>query len=579
MKRWMSLVLLLLLLSGCGIADTSDNQTTAPTTPKESELPLAAYDLPMEGCTAIIPMGDEPLLLWQDGMARLSGKTGRVLAQADIGVDEQDVLYAGSDGVIYYEENCLRYLDDSLQQLRYIRLEDGVLGSVHLTEDQSTLYYCTHEGIREMDLTSGVVRTICHRVGDWLGVTQSFCNSTVLQCPIEENGQVRTLYFSTASGEMLRETEDLVFLDAEADLYFCSLQQGDVSQYFYGWGSDQPRFFHGGQDGEIYPLLNCALAVTAESANSGVSLNCFNLRTGKRIAAIGETGVAQIDAIAYLNEKIYFTGGQRLYCWNPAKTPVEDHTNYMSFRYTREDPDELGMQRHVDTAKMLEELYGINIVLWEDVYDAAPNGYEFVGEYIPEQYDAAMTALKTALGQFPEQIFRKVADWTDSKELNIVLVREIITDEKDSHPNADGIQYLLNGDAYIALELQEDVERSFYHWMGHILDIHVLSNSKKLYEWEKVNPNGFSYENEYTYAADKNSSKFLSGSRKYFIDAFSTSFPVEDRATIFEYAITSGNEEMFESKYMQVKLRRICDGIRDAFGLKLEDYPWEQYLN
>lgn len=579
MKRWMSLVLLFLLLSGCGIADTSDNPTTVPATSEESEVPLVAYDLPMEGCIAMIPMGEDLLLLGQDGMARLSGQTCRAVAQADVMVDAQDILHAGSDGVIYYEDNCLRYLDDSLQQVRYIRLEDEVLGSVHLTEDQSTLYYCISAGIREMNLKTGVVRTVCHREESWIGITQSFCSSAVLQCPIEENGQVRTLYFSTASGEMLQETENVVFLTAEADLYFCLLQQGDALQYVYGWGSDQPRFFHGGQEGELYPLLSDSIAVTAEYANSGASLSCFNLKTGKRIAAIGETGVAKIDAIACLNEKIYFTDNQRLYCWNPAKTAIEDDTNYMSFRYTREDPDELGMQRHVDTARMLEDFYGINILLWEDVYDAAPNGYEFVGEYIPEQYEAGMEALKTALGRFPEHFFRKAVDWTDSKKLNIVLVREIITEAKDSHPDADGMQYLLGGDAYIVLELQEDVERSFYHWMGHIIDIQVLSNSKKLYEWETVNPNGFSYENEYTYVADKNSSKFLSGSRKYFIDAFSTSFPVEDRATIFEYAITPGNEDMFESKYMQVKLRRVCDGIRDAFGLKEKGYLWEQYLN
>lgn len=579
MKRWMSLLLLLLLLSGCGNADTSENSTSAPTQEPEPELPLAVYALPADHYTALIPMGEDLLVLGREGMARVSGRACRQTAWADIQVDHEDLLYADEDGVVYYEENCLYFLNGSLEPVRFIQLEEQVLGRVYLTQDQNLLYYCTAQGIREMDLSSGVVRTICHRVGNWQGVAQSFCNSAVLLCPIEENGQIRMQYFLAASGEMIRETDDVEFLASEGDMYFCALQPGDVSQYVYGWGNDQPRFFHHDQEGALYPLLKGTVAVTVEYSNSGASLNCINLETGKRIAAVGETGVAQIDAIAWHNDKIYFAEGRRLYCWDPAKTPVDDDTNYMSFRYTREDPDELGMQHQVDIAQEMEDFYGINILLWEGVYDAQPDGYTFVGEYIPEQYEAGMTALKAALGRFPEHFFRTAADWTEGKKLNIVLVREIITDAKDTHPDISGIQYLRNGDAYIVLELQEDVERSFYHWMGHIIDIQSLSNSKKLYEWHTVNPNGFRYKNDYTYVVDKDSSKFLSGSRKYFVNAFSTSFPVEDRATIFEYAITPGNEEAFGSKYMQVKLRRICDGIRDAFGLKREDYPWEQYLN
>lgn len=581
MKRWMSLILLLLLLSGCGNPDTSDTQTTAPTTQPEPELPLAAYDLPLKGCTDLIPMGEDLLLLGQDGMVRLSGQTYRVLAESDVAVGAEDILYADANTVICYDETdrWLHYMDGSLRQVRYIQLESEVLGSVHLTEDQSTLYYCTPMGIREMNLETGVVRTVCHREENWLGVTQNFCNSTVLQCPIEENGQIRTLYFSATTGEFLRETENVTFLATYGELYFSRLQQGETAQYVYGWGDNQPRFFHGGQEGEIYPLLNGTVAVTVQYANSGASLSYFELKTGKRVSVIGGTGVNRIDAMTWMNEKVYFTDGKRLYCWDPSKTAVEDDTNYMSFRYTREDPDEVGMQRLVNAAEMLGSYYGVNILLWEDVYGAEPAGYEFESEYIPQQYEAAMAALKTALGQFPERFFRTAVDWTNSKKLNIVLVRQIKTDAEDSHPDADGMQYLLDGDTYIVLELQEDVERSVYHWMGHIIDIQVLSNSQKLYEWHTVNPKGFAYENDYTYVADKDSSKFLSGNRKYFIDAFSTSFPVEDRATIFEYAITPGNEAYFESKYMQVKLRRICDGIREAFGLKGETYLWEQYLN
>ena len=44
--------------------------------------------------------------------------------------------------------------------------------------------------------------------------------------------------------------------------------------------------------------------------------------------------------------------------------------------------------------------------------------------------------------------------------------------------------------------------------------------------------------------------------------------------------MTAGNASCFESETMQKKLRKLCTGIREAFGLKdtSEVLIWEQYL-
>ena len=58
------------------------------------------------------------------------------------------------------------------------------------------------------------------------------------------------------------------------------------------------------------------------------------------------------------------------------------------------------------------------------------------------------------------------------------------------------------------------------------------------------------------------------------------SFPKEDRARIMEYAMLSGNQELFRGQIMQEKLKTLCQGIREAYGLKKssETFLWEQYL-
>ena len=45
--------------------------------------------------------------------------------------------------------------------------------------------------------------------------------------------------------------------------------------------------------------------------------------------------------------------------------------------------------------------------------------------------------------------------------------------------------------------------------------------------------------------------------------------------------MTAGNDSLFAASPLQYKLKMLCQGIREAFGLKksTENFPWEQYLN
>ena len=58
------------------------------------------------------------------------------------------------------------------------------------------------------------------------------------------------------------------------------------------------------------------------------------------------------------------------------------------------------------------------------------------------------------------------------------------------------------------------------------------------------------------------------------------SFAKEDRARILEYAVLPDCGHYFRTETMQNKLRLICDGIRQAFGLEdAQTLIWEQYLD
>ena len=123
-------------------------------------------------------------------------------------------------------------------------------------------------------------------------------------------------------------------------------------------------------------------------------------------------------------------------------------------------------------------------------------------------------------------------------------------------------------------------ERALYHELCHIIDSRVLVQSNAYDQWDQLNPGDFEYDYDYEKNKLRRDYQFLQEHSRSFVDMYSMSFPKEDRARIMEYAMTEGNEALFRCPILQTKLKTLCLGIREAFGL--QKYPqalaWEAYL-
>lgn len=576
MKRWMSLLVLVLLLSGCADADPSQLNTTQPTL-EQPRQPLTVCALPENDCTAVKAMGDKLLACCGDQLMLLEPETMECTASVSIVNLDPDGLQIGDNGVSYYDKDSrtVYFMDSSLQKRSSLQLLPETRGDVRLTDDWEKLYYCTEQGIRVLELETGISRVLCSKEENWQGVSGVVMGGTMLQVSAVDDGAVTTLLLSTQTGEILWQSGEDNTLTCCGELYFYTQPDETGRELIYGWGSRQPRNFWLGEEEMLFLLPESSTAVTLTDSGT---LRCYDLPTGLCVSEAAQTDITDIRSATRLGDCVYFLCQGTLYCWDLTVEPLEDSTLYMSYRYTLEDPDEEGMEKIEKQASIAGESYGLNLILWNDVTAVAPEGYSFTVEYIPENYAAALSTLKTALAHFPRTMMMRVADWTESGKLNIVLVRDFSSDTPVGDGATGAMQYLLNGDVYIVLALTEQIDQSFYHALGHVIDIAVMSNTTVFYEWNDLNPKKFKYDNDYITNLDRTDTKYIQGSSRYFIDTYSMSFPVEDRAQILEYAMMSGNEEYFESKYMQVKLRRVCNGIREAFGLKGDSYIWEQYL-
>lgn len=585
MKRWMSLLVLLLLLTGCAQQGTAGTDVSQPAAEQENtQQRLVNAELPEGEYASITAMGGDLLLMGDEKLVLVSGQTLEVLKSAkldDVSLLDCDLLQANSNGLVCYDRASrnLIFLNADLQEIRRILLREEPMGTLQLAEDQNTVYYCTAEGIRVQDLNTGICRTLAAKEGDWQGITQLMFDESVLCCSLaKDDGSITTFFVSALNGNFVQEVEGMDGMLACGDLYFCRLQTEGQSEWIYGWKNKQPRNFTPKTEAELIPLLEGRMVVTVEKIKAGSILYGYNLGSGRRAASVKLSGVSKVTAMTWLDGSIYFLGDGEIYCWDYSLTPTADEAVYMSYRYTEDDPDRLGMLDRMQQAKQLEDTYGVNLILWSSVTDVEPQGFDFAVEHVPENYDQALAKLDEVLSRFPSGFFAKAGRWTESGRLNIVLVQQIDSTVENTCATSQRMQYLLGSDSYIVLAMGDSLEQSFYHAMGHVVDAVVMSNSTALYDWSELNPARFQYDNDYVANQKRTDTKYLEEKNRYFISTFSMSYPVEDRATILEYALMPGNEAYFTSAKMQKKLQTMCDGIREAFELKGTDYAWEQYL-
>ena len=137
-----------------------------------------------------------------------------------------------------------------------------------------------------------------------------------------------------------------------------------------------------------------------------------------------------------------------------------------------------------------------------------------------------------------------------------------------------GVHFWNDGSGYLAVVADDSLEQNLYHELFHAIDSYVMAESILYDNWPDLNPPDYinnQFREDYQYLEEEN---------RAFIDMYSMSYPKEDRARIFEYAMMEGNESYFQSAIMQAKLKILCKGIREAFKLKKYTQPliWEQYL-
>ena len=608
MKRLIPLFLGCLLLCGC-MANASAQQlpTTQPTvqstvstepTPATNTSPTTAptaqsdtaVALPVKDAYHILPLGEDLVVFsGTEGtvMTLLKGEDLSVAASRalEFFLDASDPSVRVCDGELTYFDPVNRQLvvlDSKLTAVSHIAAPEDLVGTPILSADRNTLYYCTSNAIRAWNLETNIRRMLKELSYQEQRLTGLHHNDQVLQCTVDNGIDVQTLFVSTEDGTILSQAEGAVSLTTVDDRYYANFSVASTSAHVFGtMDGDAQMLLPEDYLAQVTFLPACEGAVVwGMESEEQAFVRYYDLASGKLTDSLTLESTVPPAGVVTNGESLFVliydtqSGYYTIQRWQPSLTPLSDTVYTGAYDLA---PDTAALAKCQQKADEVGRKHGIRILVGESAVAIQPWDYDLTAEFLIPVINRELELLDQRLEVYPEDMLETTISHFDS--LTICLVREITgTAESGSLDKANGLQFLEDGNAYIAITAGQYSLSSLYHEIYHIMETHILTNSIALDQWESLNPEDFAYSYSNQPDPSLDSSVYLAPETRAFVDSYSMRFPIEDRARIMENAMLPDKAELFQTDTMQAKLTAICQGIREAYELPDGTYLWEQYL-
>lgn len=611
MKRMViALMAAALLMSGCN-SQTEPAETTLPpvetTIPTEPVPSCYVENSPMERgtggavrqyeldapVTGLCMLGQDLLVCTGSrNLMILDSRTLETIRTRELDHDldwNSTSLVAGENGIAFYDAACGMYmtLDNSLITASTYVISGASENQAVINSSFDRIYYVADDGIRVMDLADGISRMLREEHSPVLSLEGLLFNDRTLHyVRRNESGEAQTC-----------------FVDAEnGSLYQTAVFQGQVLSWNRNYAGrmildhalgQSTWLVTGDLEGNLQRLdpdcnwnsallLNNGWAVVQQSSQVGLSLYCYDMADGTRIAQITmpeqyeelTLGCADGSRLWLADDQ-----GQRFFCWDTAISGGSDPDSCLVDYAALGRPDEAGLDQCRQLAQTIGQRHGVEITIREENNRTSGVDYSTYPDFRPDMYNEALRDLERVLRKLPENFLKNVGRHTDAGKLEIRLVDDYDPDQKATP--ATGSIDVTDGNAAVCVSICGDLEEIFFHELFHVMEIQIMNNQDGFKNWEETNPADFEYVNSYApyYDGSLKKSAYLNQGSNYFADDYGLISPREDRAQVFLYACMDDQSDRFASPAMQEKLSRICRMLRDSFSVAEDQTPiWEQYL-
>lgn len=281
-------------------------------------------------------------------------------------------------------------------------------------------------------------------------------------------------------------------------------------------------------------------------------------------------------------------GYDKLYFWDLSKEIEGDDLELLSYYEEKDLGGEVLEQKYYERAKMLSEKYGATI----KIADQCSTDYldkTAIQECDPVKIEAALEVLEKTISSYPDGFFKQLY-YGPYRKMEINLMGAISHKEEIEGHTPSAFVQAVNGKITMVMNINhsaDSLEQTFYHESSHIIDQvlehDALYREDALYSEEKwwsynpeefiqLNPEMGGYYGSYEIMPME---YFQESFTSYFMWDYAKSFSTEDRATIFEEAMT-GDYTRFSpqiSNPLYEKLLYYCACIRDCF----DTAGWPEY--
>ncbi len=252
-----------------------------------------------------------------------------------------------------------------------------------------------------------------------------------------------------------------------------------------------------------------------------------------------------------------------------------------------------------EIAEEIESSYGIEVRFGDDAVRYF-SSYAVISETNERRIYSALSTLRSVLAKFPSGFLKEL---TETENIEILLTGRILSDgiSRDSITTAEAFtsEDYDNRVQYVVIDISTaNPETVVPHEFMHVIENAMCCMNDGNYEvfmrWGMLNPEDFEY--SYVYTNEDGSTITwhdryigqlyyeggeMSADEVYFVNGYATTYPCEDRATMFENMFSDELPAYFSGSNMQLKANYLCVCIRECFRSLdgAEDVIWERNVD
>lgn len=228
--------------------------------------------------------------------------------------------------------------------------------------------------------------------------------------------------------------------------------------------------------------------------------------------------------------------------------------------------------------------------------DPYPSGY--TGEILenPILIHLALRMTKDFISQYPTGIFQEMAV-EPVRHIDLYFCGRIFPDAENSISSAYGFTSQMGERRIVVMSLEDldTLPQNLAHEFTHVMEDRVYACTQErgldyLTYWEALSPPESYYYSYFDETGEEVSDAGFTAESApedleevWFLDAYSKTYPSEDRARILEY-LFAGEESRYAHAFQGEQIRRkaqyLCAVIRECFpsAKAAQDLPWERMI-